>query len=69
VRITVDRDRCVGSAYCQRIAPDTFDLDDEGFAFVLDTGSADTGSAGTDTVAVKKAAAACPSVAISVLEA
>jgi NAD(P)-dependent dehydrogenase (short-subunit alcohol dehydrogenase family)/ferredoxin len=35
MKITVDRDRCVGSAYCQRIAPTLFDLGD-GVAVVLD---------------------------------
>jgi len=35
MKITVDRDRCVGSAYCQRIAPATFDLGDDGIAVVL----------------------------------
>jgi ferredoxin len=69
VKISVDRDRCVGSAYCQRIAPATFDLDDDGIAFVLgpepDAGSASTGA----DAAVKEAEAACPSMAISILEA
>ena len=80
MRITDDRDRCVGSAYCQRIAPATFDLDDDGIAFVLDNeaagtgtagpGSANTGSASTGAeAAVKEAEAACPSMAISILEA
>ena len=44
VKITVDRDRCVGSAYCQRIAPATFDLGDDGIAVVLDADV--TGAAG-----------------------
>jgi ferredoxin len=80
VKISVDRDRCVGSAYCQRIAPATFDLGDDGIAFVLDagsvnTGSVNTGSAGTGTrdtdsdAAVREAETACPSMAISILEA
>ena len=75
MRITVDRDRCVGSAYCQRIAPATFDLDDDGIAFVLDNEAAGTGTAGPGSAstgaeaAVKEAEAACPSMAISILEA
>jgi ferredoxin len=75
VRITVDRDRCVGSAYCQRIAPATFDLDDDGIAFVIDNEAAGaetarTGSASTGAdAAVKEAETACPSMAISILEA
>jgi ferredoxin len=36
MKITVDRDRCVGSAYCQRIAPALFDLGDDGIVVVLD---------------------------------
>jgi ferredoxin len=70
VKITVDRDRCVGSAYCQRIAPATFDLDDDGIAFVVATDSAGTG-AGADgaDAAVREAETACPSMAISIQEA
>jgi ferredoxin len=62
MRITVDSDRCVGSAYCQRIAPATFDLGDDGIAVVL---NADV--AGTDTAAVREAESACPAMAISTL--
>ena len=61
MRITVDSDRCVGSAYCQRIAPATFDLGDDGLAVVLD---ADV--AGADAAAVREAETACPAMAISV---
>jgi ferredoxin len=61
VRITVDPDRCVGSAYCQRIAPALFDLGDNGLAFVVETGVTDA-DAGT----AREAEASCPSMAISV---
>ena len=64
MRITVDQDRCVGSAYCQRIAPATFDLGDDGIAVVLDAEAA-----GTDHAAVREAETACPAMAISILEA
>jgi len=64
VKITVDQDRCVGSAYCQRIAPATFDLGDDGIAVVLDPDAA-----GTDHSAVREAETACPAMAISILEA
>jgi ferredoxin len=63
MKITVDRDRCVGSAYCQRIAPATFDLGDDGIAIVLD---ADV--AGPQAAAALEAEADCPSMAISVKE-
>ena len=80
MKISVDRDRCVGSAYCQRIAPATFDLDDDGIAFVLGTdpagtdpavpGPAGAGPAGADSgAAVREAETACPSMAISILDA
>ena len=67
MKITVDPDRCVGSAYCQRIAPTTFDLGDDGIAVVLDTDAAAAG-AGT-AAAAREAEAACPAMAISILEA
>ena len=63
MKITVDRDRCVGSAYCQRIAPATFDLGDDGIAVVLD---ADV--TGPQAAAARDAEADCPSMAISVGE-
>jgi ferredoxin len=66
VRITVDPDRCVGSAYCQRIAPATFDLGDDGIAVVLDADAADAGAAGA---AAREAETACPAMAISILDA
>jgi ferredoxin len=59
MKITVDPDRCVGSAYCQRIAPATFDLSDDGIAVVLDVDRA-------DAAAVREAESACPAMAISV---
>ena len=70
MKITVDRDRCVGSAYCQRIAPALFDLGDDGIAFVLDSGQPGTGAdMGTGAAAAREAEAACPAVAIAILEA
>jgi ferredoxin len=62
MRITVDPDRCVGSAYCQRIAPASFDLGDDGIAVVL---GADV--AGAAAAAVREAESACPAMAISIL--
>jgi ferredoxin len=63
MKITVDRDRCVGSAYCQRIAPTTFEVGDDGIAVVL---NADV--AGAQAAAVREAGADCPSMAISIEE-
>jgi ferredoxin len=63
MKITVDRDRCVGSAYCLRIAPATFDVGDDGIAVVLD---ADV--TGAQAAAAREAEADCPSMAISIDE-
>lgn len=65
MKITVDPDRCVGSAYCQRIAPATFDLGDDGIAVVLDTDAAGADAA----AAASEAEASCPAMAISIQEA
>ncbi len=65
MKITVDPDRCVGSAYCQRIAPATFDLGDDGIAVVLDTDAAGADAA----AAAREAEASCPAMAISIQEA
>jgi ferredoxin len=70
VKITVDPDKCVGSGYCQRIAPALFDLGDDGIAFVLDSGQPGTGAdTATGAAAAKEAEAACPAMAIAILEA
>jgi ferredoxin len=63
MKITVDRDRCVGSAYCLRIAPATFNVGDDGIAVVLD---ADV--TGAQAAAAREAEADCPSMAISIDE-
>jgi ferredoxin len=59
LRITIDRDRCVGSGNCAFWAPATFDLDEEGFSVVLDP-------MGDTEDRVRVAAEGCPSKAISV---
>lgn len=35
-RLSVDRDRCMGSGQCTFYAPATFDLDDDSIAIVVD---------------------------------
>jgi ferredoxin len=35
MRVTVDTSRCEGHAMCQGVAPDVFDLDNDGIAVVL----------------------------------
>jgi len=56
---TVDRNRCVGSAYCQRIAPDVFDIDDTGLAFVVTAEPS-----GGPLAAARRAVGECPSMSI-----
>ncbi len=41
VRVTVDRDRCIGSGNCVYWAPASFELDDEGLSVPTDP-AADT---------------------------
>ncbi len=57
--IRIDRARCVCSEYCARLAPHTFETDDEGLVTLLEGG--DDGEA-----AIRAAAAACPVQAISI---
>jgi ferredoxin len=59
LRVTVDRDKCVGSGNCVFWAPATFDLDEEGFSVVLDP-------MGDTADRIRVAAEGCPSKAIAV---
>jgi ferredoxin len=59
IEIDVDRELCIGSATCVRLAPGAFALDDEEIATVQDA----------DAVGVEKlrlAADACPTSAITI---
>lgn len=58
-RIVIDRSLCSGFGACAELAPQIFDLDDEGLVSVR------TGTTGDD--AALEAAAACPMAAISVV--
>jgi ferredoxin len=58
MRITIDRERCMGSGNCSFMAPDTFDLDDDMKAVVIDPDGD-----GVDAVAL--AADGCPTKAIT----
>jgi ferredoxin len=57
MRIEVDRELCAGMAICTAIAPDVFELDDEGKAVVVD-------SLGADSDTIVSAAQDCPLDAI-----
>ena len=57
-RVEIDRSLCNGMASCVKIAPDTFDLDDDGIAIV----SGEPGEAAIE------AAECCPFAAIAVFD-
>ncbi|HEY4946758.1 MAG TPA: ferredoxin [Acidimicrobiales bacterium] len=58
IRITIARERCVGSGNCLFWAPGTFTLDDEGVSVVIDP-------AADDEERITVAAEGCPTRAIS----
>ncbi len=61
MRITIDRDRCMGSGSCGFYAPATFDLDDALKAVVVDP-------AGDPVERIRMAAESCPTNAITIEE-
>ncbi|GAA3356485.1 MULTISPECIES: ferredoxin [Saccharopolyspora] len=64
LKITADKDRCVGAGQCVLSAPDVFDQDDDGVVTLLDE---TPGAEHADDV--RQAALICPSQAITVEEA
>ena len=64
MRIRVDRERCQGHSRCYSLAPEVFDVDDDGFAFVLIEGDLPAELEENAALAV----ANCPERAISVEE-
>jgi ferredoxin len=59
--VEVNRDVCVGSGYCQLIAPTVFDIDQTGLAVVLVAHPT-----GAQADAAREAEHSCPSLAITV---
>jgi ferredoxin len=45
IRVKVDEDLCIGAASCVTIAPETFQMNAENKAYVLDHGQEEGGSA------------------------
>lgn len=60
-RLTVDRDRCMGSGQCTYYAPNTFSLDDEDIAVVTDP-------EGDSPDKVRTARTVCPTQSITLGE-
>jgi ferredoxin len=62
-RVEVDRERCVGSGSCEMLAPDVFEVGDDGVVHVL-VGGWD----GPEPGEVREAVTACPTQALSIAD-
>jgi ferredoxin len=60
VRVVIDRDRCLGNARCAAVAPDVFDVDDDGYSFLIAEPSDDRAPQ------IELAVVSCPTGAISI---
>ncbi|GAS93853.1 3Fe-4S ferredoxin [Mycolicibacterium canariasense] len=60
MKIQINRDRCEGHGQCIAVAPDIFDLDDEGIAILLTSESVSEGLAGQAAAAAE----VCPVAAL-----
>ena len=63
MKIVVDYDECASNAVCMGIAPEVFEVRDDGFLYVLDE-TPGRRAAG----AVRQAANGCPTGAITIVE-
>ncbi|MFE7562866.1 ferredoxin [Kitasatospora sp. NPDC057500] len=61
-RVLADRERCIGSGNCARLAPASFDQDDDGLVVLLASGP------GPEAGPVHQAVRTCPVKALSVSE-
>jgi ferredoxin len=62
-RVAVDRERCVGSGACEALAPDVFEVDDDGVLVVHRSEPA-----ADELGDVEDAVRACPTRALSLAE-
>ncbi len=63
MRVTVDKDMCIGAGQCVVTAPDVFDQDDDGLVELLNQSPGED-----DAEAVREAADVCPARVITVDE-
>jgi ferredoxin len=63
MKVKVDFDLCESNALCESLAPEVFELDDDDFLQILEE---EIGP--DDEDAVRRAVAACPRAAISLVE-
>ena len=61
LRIVIDRGRCMGSGNCHFFAGNTFDLDEEDKAIIVDP-------SGDDKAAQRMAVENCPTAALSIAD-
>ena len=64
MRVRVDPERCQGHSRCYSLAPEVFDVDDDGFAYVLVEGELPADLEAKAVLAVEN----CPERAITVEE-
>ncbi|MEN9505816.1 MAG: hypothetical protein RI958_1742 [Actinomycetota bacterium] len=64
MRVQIDSEKCQGHNRCYALAPEVFDVDDYGTAFVLDEGVVPAGLEDKARLAI----ANCPEFAISEVE-
>ncbi|MGZ4508334.1 MAG: ferredoxin [Blastococcus sp.] len=62
-RVQVDLERCVGSGSCEMLAPDLFEVGDEGVVRVLRPLNGDD-----DVALARDAVSACPTQALSLAD-
>jgi ferredoxin len=63
MRVVVDFDRCQSNAVCMGIAPDIFEVRDDGFLYILQENPSESSRS-----KVEEAVRSCPTQAISVEE-
>jgi ferredoxin len=63
MRVTADRNVCIGAGLCALTAPSVFDQDDDGLVKVLQADPADD-----DRSAAREAGNVCPSGAVQIAE-
>jgi ferredoxin len=76
IKVKVDEDLCIGAASCVTIAPDTFQMNDENKAYVLDHGTEPEGSKYERWMEVTEAqmenvllgAQSCPTLAVFIYD-
>lgn len=61
MKVTVNRDRCVGVGMCEATAPDVFEVGDDGQAHVLVDDIAEG-----DVAAVERAVSQCPTESLTI---